>query len=83
MAEPRPHGDQRGHGSRSDDMSSRAGRRYPSNALIKRLIAGAREAGIDVVGVEVSPEGVVKMLAAQPSASSDQSSAFDRFEAQL
>lgn len=63
-------------------MSPRAGRAYPSNALIKRLITGAREAGIDVTGVEVTPEGVVRLIAARAPGSGGPT-AFDRFEAQL
>jgi hypothetical protein len=63
-------------------MRSRAGRSYPSNALIKRLVAGARDAGIDVAGVEVTPEGVVRLISAR-AADSERPTAFDRFEAQL
>lgn len=41
-----------------------AQRKYPRKAEIQRLVRAAREAGIDVGGFEVSPEGVIRILPA-------------------
>jgi len=35
---------------------------YPTKAAIKRAVEGARACGIDVAGVEVSPDGRVLIL---------------------
>ena len=60
-------------------MRSRASPGYPSNALIKRLVAAARNAGIDVADLEVTPDGVVRMMSARATEASRPNS-FDRFE---
>jgi ribosomal protein S11 len=35
---------------------------YPTKAAVKRAVETARELGLTVVGVEVSKEGVIKIL---------------------
>ena len=37
-------------------------RRYPTQAAIDRIVRAARKAGISVGGVEVSPDGVIRIL---------------------
>lgn len=37
-------------------------RRYPTQAAIDRVIRAARKAGIFVNGIEVSPDGVIRVI---------------------
>lgn len=56
--------------------------RYPSKAKITGLIQIARAAGIDVAGIEVSPEGVIRVMEAR-AIPAEKPSLFDRLEDQL
>ena len=55
---------------------------YPTKAVVERMLSVARANGLDVVGFEVSPEGVVRVLdkRAIPAAPAND---FDRWESQL
>lgn len=55
---------------------------YPTKAQIDRTIAAARGAGIDVVGLEVSPDGTIRIVdsRAMPKQPTND---FDRWEDQL
>lgn len=66
------------------DMSSigrKASRIYPRKAEIERAIAAARSAGIDVSGVDVFPNGMIRIVESRgaPAAIND----FDRYESEL
>lgn len=59
--------------SRNDGLAERrhSGRQpnrrspYPSSPEIKRLIKAARDAGLDVAGIEASPDGTVRLVEAR------------------
>ena len=40
---------------------TRAKRAYPTPAQIKKVVQGARDAGVNVVGVEVTPDGSIRI----------------------
>ena len=40
-------------------------RLYPKKVEITRMIAAARAAGLDVAGIEVSPDGAIKIIEAR------------------
>lgn len=58
-----------------------ARRAYPRKVEIMRLVAAAREGGLDVAGIEISPEGHIRLLEARaiPQPQND----FDRWEDRL
>lgn len=39
--------------------------RYPSKAAIERAVAAAKACGLDVAGLEVSPDGCIKIMEAR------------------
>jgi len=55
--------------------------RYPSKAAIDRTIAAARGAGLDIAGIEVGPDGSIRLVEARavPKKNMDE---FERLEAQ-
>ena len=55
--------------------------RYPTKAIIARMIEAARTSGLDVCGFEASPNGTVRIIEARamPGSLND----FDRWEGQL
>jgi hypothetical protein len=56
--------------------------RYPTKAKIAGLIQIARAAGIDVAGIEVSPDGVIRVMEAR-AIPADKPSLFEQLEDQL
>lgn len=62
-------------------MATRAASRahYVSKAQLKRLVDSARAAGIDFAGVEMAPDGTVRLLPPAASPAND----FDRWKDQL
>lgn len=38
---------------------------YPSVPNVKRMIAAAKAAGLDVAGIEVSPDGMIRIIEAR------------------
>lgn len=58
-----------------------AHRAYPRKAEIARAMEAAKACGLDVAGVEISPEGHIRLLEARaiPQPQND----FDRWEGQL
>ena len=50
--------------------------RYASKAALARLVNAGRAAGLDVQGVELAPDGTVRLLPAARAAATD----FDRWE---
>jgi hypothetical protein len=40
-------------------------RRYPSPAAVKRAVKQVTDCALDVAGVEVSPDGVIRILTSQ------------------
>lgn len=56
-------------------------RAYPRTAEIRRMMEAARAGGLDVAGVEISPDGHIRLLSADavPKAVND----FDRWEDRL
>jgi hypothetical protein len=54
---------------------------YPRKAVIDRLVKAARDCGVDVAGIEFSPNGSIRVLEARaiPQPQND----FDRFESKL
>ena len=60
-------------------MSAVARKRYPNKQTLKRLVDNARAAGIDVAGVEMAPDGTVRLLPPQATPASD----FDRWKDRL
>lgn len=53
--------------------------RYPNKQTLKRLVDNARAAGIDVAGVEMAPDGTVRLLPPLADPASD----FDRWKDRL
>ena len=51
---------------------------YPGKVAIKRVIEAARTCGLDVAGVEVSPDGTIKVVEARAAPSAV--SLFDQLE---
>lgn len=58
-----------------------ARRAYPRKVEIARAFEAAKACGLDVAGVEISPEGHIRLLEARaiPQPQND----FDRYEGQL
>lgn len=58
-----------------------ARRAYPRKAEIARFVEAAKASGIDVAGIEISPEGHIRLLEARaiPQPQND----FDRWEDRL
>lgn len=56
-------------------------RSYPRKVEITRFVAAAKAGGIDVAGIEISPEGHIRLLEARaiPQPQND----FDRWEDRL
>jgi hypothetical protein len=54
---------------------------YPRKAVVDRLVKAARAAGVDVAGIEFSPNGAIRLIEARaiPQPQND----FDRYEAEL
>lgn len=58
-----------------------AARAYPRKVEIERLVAAARSSGLDIAGIEISPQGHVRLLEARaiPQPQND----FDRYQDEL
>lgn len=54
---------------------------YPHRADIKRLIAAARDSGIDPAGIEMSPDGTIRIIEAR--ATSAPADEFSKWESRL
>jgi hypothetical protein len=54
-------------------MPAAARRAYPRKVEIARVMAAARAGGLDVAGIEVSPDGTIRILRADavPQAKND------------
>lgn len=46
-------------------MNAPAKIRYPRKDAIKRLVAAAKDCGLDVAGFEVSPDGSIRIMEAR------------------
>lgn len=46
-------------------MNAPARLQYPGKVAIKHVVAAAKGAGIDVAGVEVSPDGTIRVVEAR------------------
>jgi hypothetical protein len=55
--------------------------RYPSSPDIKRIVKAAKAGGLDVVGIEVCPDGMIRIL--EPRATRQEMSDFDKFADQM
>lgn len=55
--------------------------RYPRKAEIERAVTAARACGLDVAGVEVCPNGIIRIL--ESRAVPDTANDFDRYADQL
>lgn len=53
---------------------------YPRKVEITRMIAAAKAAGLDVAGIEVSPDGSIKLIEARAMPSKAMTE-FERMEA--
>ena len=58
----------------------RPDRRYPRRAEIARAVAAARDMGIAVTGLEISPDGRIRVTSGKPDFQAT-SSEFDRWDA--
>lgn len=56
--------------------------RYATKAKIAHAIEAARACGLDPAGIEITPDGAIKVVEARAIPQSVQSD-FDRFEAEL
>lgn len=56
--------------------------RYPRKAEIERSVAAAKACGLDVAGIEVSPDGTIRIVEAR-AVTPPPVSEFDRYEAEL
>lgn len=56
--------------------------RYPRKAEIERTVAAAKACGLDVAGVEVSPDGTIRIMEAR-AVSAPPANEFERFQDQL
>lgn len=54
--------------------------RYPRKAEIERTVAAAKACGLDVAGIEVSPDGTIRIMEARVVADTND---FDRFADRL
>ena len=63
-------------------MTARPALRYPGKVAIRRAVQAARDNGIDVGGVEVSPDGSIRIIdmRAIPRQPADE---FERWESRL
>ena len=52
---------------------------YATQAKIERAIKAARKCGLDVAGIEVSPDGVIKVVEARAAPATPEND-FDRME---
>lgn len=61
-------------------MTAHAGLHYPTKAKVLAAIDMAKEAGLDVAGFEVKPDGTIKVLsaAAFPAAPRDEFEAWEQ-----
>ena len=58
----------------------RVARAYPRRAEINRAVTAARDVGIAVNGVEVAPDGTIRITSGRPEADRN-SNEFDRWDA--
>jgi len=65
--------------------STSSKKRYATKAKIKAMVEIARELGLDVGGIEVSPDGTIRVIEsrAAPTAPAGAVTDFDRFESEL
>jgi hypothetical protein len=63
-------------------MNSRSTSRYPRKAEIERTVAAAKASGLDVAGIEVTPDGTIRVLEARAMAAPVVTD-FDRFADKL
>lgn len=63
-------------------MNAPAKFRYPRKAEIERSVAAAKACGLDVAGIEVSPDGTIRIMEARAVADVPAND-FDRFSDQL
>jgi hypothetical protein len=50
---------------------------YATKAMIKRAVDGARQAGLEFAGIELSPDGTIKLL---PVGKTQPTNAYDRWQ---
>jgi hypothetical protein len=55
--------------------------RYPSTPEIKRIVRAAKACGLDVAGLEVCPDGMIRIL--EPRATQAHQTDFDRYADQM
>jgi hypothetical protein len=55
-------------------------RHYPRRAEITRAVAAARDMGITVSGIELSPEGIIRVTSSSHTSSATDNE-FDRWDA--
>lgn len=63
-------------------MTVHAKLRYPRKAVIERTVAAAKACGLDVAGIEVSPDGTIKIVEAR-AVPTPPANDFDRYADQL
>jgi hypothetical protein len=56
--------------------------RYATKAKIEHAVAAARACGLDPAGIEITPDGAIRVVEARASPQPARSD-FDRFEAEL
>lgn len=57
--------------------------RYPRKAEITRAVAAAKDCGLDVAGIEVAPDGTIRILEARAVTAPTAATDFDRFADKL
>lgn len=63
-------------------MTAQPKPRYPRRAQIERMVAAAKACGLDVVGIEVSPTGAIRIMEAR-AVPNTPANDFERFEDRL
>jgi len=58
-------------------------RSYAGKVAIRHLMEVARDLGLDIVGIEVSPDGTIRVLDRRAVAEKQTLTDFDRLEAEL
>ena len=63
-------------------MTAQAKPYYPRKSQIERAVAAAKACGLDVCGIEVSPNGVIRIIEAR-AVPNQPANDFERFEDRL
>lgn len=64
-------------------MNAHTSFRYPRKAEITRTVDAAKACGLDVAGIEVAPDGTIRILEARAVTAPSTATDFDRFADRL